>query len=78
MAALAGGNVSIQRLDGRPLEIPLGGDVTAPGATRVVRGEGMPVSKAAGQAGDLHVTFEVAFPKKLSEEKKKLVRQALA
>ena len=52
--------------------------MTAPGATRVVRGEGMPVSKAAGQAGDLHVTFEVAFPKKLSEEKKKLVRQALA
>ena len=36
--------------------------VATPGAERVVRGEGMPISKAPGQKGNLRIKFDVRFP----------------
>ncbi len=79
VTALAGDNVNVVGLDGRSITIPLK-DIVAPGSTRVIQGEGMPISKSGGtQRGDLHVTFEVAFPKQqLTAEKKQLLRRALS
>ena len=37
--------------------------VVSPGYVRVVKGEGMPKSKAPGQKGDLRIAFEIQFPK---------------
>ena len=75
--ALAGGRVAIHTLDGRVLTVPLT-DVVTPGSVKVLRGEGMPISKSGGrEKGDLHVKFDVVFPSHLSDDKKRAVRAAL-
>jgi DnaJ-class molecular chaperone len=48
-----------------------------PGATKRIRGEGMPVSKSPGTRGDLVVRFSVTFPPHLSEDKKRDIRRIL-
>lgn len=75
-ALLGEGALAVTTLDGREVSVPLGG-VVAPGATRVVRGEGMPLQRRPGTRGDLLVEFDVQFPAALSEQQKQLVRQAL-
>lgn len=78
MTALTGGSASLVGLDGHSLDIPLT-DVIVPGSTKVVQGQGMPISKTGGQRrGDLHITFEVEFPKHLSNDKKQQLRRILA
>ncbi|WIA33709.1 hypothetical protein OEZ86_006827 [Tetradesmus obliquus] len=47
------------------------------GSERVVAGEGMPISKAPGGKGDLHVKFEVEFPRQLSQQQKEQLRHIL-
>ena len=61
-ALIAGVTVDIPSLDGRILRIPLR-EVVYPGYERVVKNEGMPISKAPGSKGDLKVKFDVKFPK---------------
>lgn len=75
--ALAGTRLEIATLDGRKLSVPVT-EVVAPGATKTLRGEGMPISKSPGSRGDLVIKFEVAFPAHLSEEKKRAIRSLLA
>ena len=74
--ALAGTTLSIATLDGRTLSVPLT-DIVAPGASKTVRGEGMPQSKAPGTRGDLIIKFEVVFPRALGEDKKRALRALL-
>lgn len=75
--ALCGVSTSVTTLDGRALPVTVAG-VATPTATKVVRGEGMPLSRGPpGARGDLHVRFEIAFPKSLSEEQKDALRRAL-
>jgi DnaJ family protein B protein 4 len=62
-ALAAGAAIEVPALDGRLLRVPLQ-EVAAPGSQRVVRGEGMPVSKRPGAKGDLRIKLEVAFPKR--------------
>ena len=38
--------------------------VVVPGAERLVKGEGMPISRRPGQKGDLRVKMSVDFPKR--------------
>ena len=52
--------------------------VISPSACKVIRGEGMPISKAPGTKGDLTIKFDVAFPKSLTDEKKRALRALLA
>ena len=60
--------MDVPSLDNRILRVPLK-EVVAPGAERVVRGEGMPLSKAPGQRGDLRISFQLQFPRsQLSKE----------
>lgn len=74
--ALCGCTVSVQTLDGRSLKIPIN-EVVDPDSERVVAGEGMPITKSAGQRGNLRLRFEVLFPKTLSGLQKQSLRNLL-
>lgn len=67
--ALTGFVKSIPHLDGRTLSIKMApGQIVSPFQTVVYKGEGMPQHEVPSQFGDLHVTFEIAFPKSLTAE----------
>ena len=59
--ALTDSKVDVPALDGRILRVPLK-EVVTPGAERVVKNEGMPLSKQPGQRGNLRIKFDVRFP----------------
>ncbi|KAL4608491.1 hypothetical protein GN956_G24692 [Arapaima gigas] len=75
--ALTGFSVEIQTLDGRFINVPVN-DIVHPKYTKIVPGEGMPMSRDPSQKGNLIIQFEIHFPEKLSADRKRLVRQALA
>ncbi|KAF8069569.1 psi1 [Scenedesmus sp. PABB004] len=62
--ALRGGaGAALTSLDGRRVPVPLGAGPVQPGATVLVRGEGMPISKPPpGRRGDLVVEARVTLP----------------
>jgi len=71
LAAL-GTQVTVPTLDGeRALDIPAG---TQPGEVKVIRGAGMPPLRR-GRTGDLRVVVNVAIPRKLNREQRKLLEQ---
>ncbi len=72
--ALCGPTITVQSLDGRTVTAKVAA-VAGPTVEKVVRGEGMPVSK--GGKGDLRVRFEPIFPKSLSDEQRAAIRAAL-
>ena len=74
--ALCGPTVQVETLDKRQLTVPVSG-IATPTAVKIVKGEGMPLSKDPKSKGDLHVRFEIRFPKKLGDEEKAMVRKAL-
>eukprot|EP01147_Barroeca_monosierra_P001488 gene1488-4646_t len=74
--ALCGCSVSLLTLDERELNIPIN-DVITPSVIKRVAGEGMPLSKNPSEHGDLIIEFNVVFPTNLSDESKRLVRNAL-
>jgi DnaJ-class molecular chaperone len=76
VTALTGGTARVQMPDGRSLSLPISAPPVQPGAARLVVGEGMPISKGGGK-GDLHVTFDVAFPAHLTAQQKTQLRQIL-
>lgn len=61
-ALIAGTTVDVPSLDNRVLRVPLR-EVVTPGYERIVRGEGMPLSKVPGKKGNLRVRFGIQFPK---------------
>ncbi len=74
--ALLGFELTIDHLDGH--KVDLGRDrVTRPFQTVVVKGEGMPVHEAPSTFGDLHVTYEVSFPKSLTAEQIDALKEVL-
>ncbi|XP_029107125.1 dnaJ homolog subfamily B member 13 [Scleropages formosus] len=75
--ALTGFSIEVETLDGRLVNVPVN-DIVHPKYTKVVPGEGMPVSGDPSQRGNLIIQFEIHFPEKLSAESKRLLRQALA
>ncbi|KAK9826370.1 hypothetical protein WJX81_003911 [Elliptochloris bilobata] len=75
--AMSEGKVDVPALDGRTLRVPLK-EVVTPGSERVIRGEGMPVSKNPGQKGNLRLQMDVQFPKRqLSEAEGAQLRRLL-
>ena len=74
--ALTGTTVELETLDGRMLRIPVN-EIIHPGMNKVVAGEGMPITKNPGTKGNLRITFEVLFPRQLSDAQKEVLRQAL-
>jgi molecular chaperone DnaJ len=70
--AALGTTVEVPTLDGpRDLQIPAG---TQPGETMTIRSAGMPPLHR-GRRGDLRVVVNVAIPKKLSKEQRRLLEQ---
>lgn len=67
--ALVGATIRVPLLNGRTLDI-CPGCVIYPGYTHTSPGNGMPISKKPGEAGDLVVEFDVVFPTSLTEEQK--------
>lgn len=76
VTALTGGTAPVQLLDGKSLDIPVSPPVNH-GEVRVLKGQGMPVSKEQGLNGDLFVKLEVAFPAQLSTQQKEQLRRIL-
>lgn len=76
VAALTGGQATVQLLDGRAVHVPMHTPVNH-GEVRIIRGEGMPISKEPGKKGDLHVKLEVVFPKQLSAQQKEMLLKIL-
>jgi len=74
--ALTGCTVHIQTLDNRKLAIPIN-EVVSPGYRKVVRGEGMPLSKSPSTRGNLIIKFDVSFPSQLTEKQKNQIRETL-
>ena len=70
--AALGTTVRVPTLDGEvELEFPAG---TQPGETRLLRGRGMPVLQGFGR-GDHRVFVNVAVPRRLTEEQRRLLEQ---
>lgn len=58
LEALVGFKKKFSHMDGH--EVPLeSSEITRPGQTRVIKGEGMPVGGHGGKFGDLHVKFSI-------------------
>jgi len=74
--ALTGCTVEIHTLDDRVLHIPIN-DVVQPGYTKVVPGEGMPLTNEPKQKGNLIIEFDIEFPTSLTPERKELIKRAL-
>jgi molecular chaperone DnaJ len=68
--ASLGATVSVETLDG-PVELELDAGVQ-PGEVRVLRGRGMPVLQGFGR-GDHRVLVNVAVPRRLSDEQRRLL-----
>jgi DnaJ family protein B protein 4 len=76
LEALTGTTVELMTLDGRMLRIPIN-EIITPGYQKVVKGEGMPISKEPGTKGDLIIKFNIIFPKYLSAEQKQRLKEIL-
>ncbi|XP_017563234.2 dnaJ homolog subfamily B member 13 [Pygocentrus nattereri] len=75
--ALTGFSLEVETLDGRLLNVPVN-DTVHPQYSKVVTGEGMPLSSNPSTKGNLIIQFTTRFPEKLTAEKKQLLKQALA
>ena len=77
--ALLGFHTSVQHLDRAGRRITLDGEgVTQPEEVRTVKEEGMPRHEFASEHGDLHVTYHIQWPKRLSEQQKEAVKALLS
>lgn len=74
--ALCGTTIQLTHLDGRPLNVDVK-EVVSPHMTKSIRGQGMPITKNPGTFGDLIVKFDIQFPRSLSDDQKRGLRQIL-
>ena len=70
--AALGATMTVETLEG-PVEVELAAGVQ-PGEVRVLRGKGMPVLQAFGR-GDHRVLVNVAVPRRLSDEQRRLLEE---
>eukprot|EP00920_Eleutheroschizon_duboscqi_P006788 GHVT01015859.1.p1 GENE.GHVT01015859.1~~GHVT01015859.1.p1 ORF type:complete len:344 (+),score=55.40 GHVT01015859.1:608-1639(+) len=52
-------------------------DVISPTSKKVVKGQGMPVKSQPGQFGDLIIEYDIVFPRSLTQEQKRKVKDVL-
>ncbi|ETW51736.1 hypothetical protein C923_00173 [Plasmodium falciparum UGT5.1] len=74
--ALTGHKFTIITLDNRDIDIQVD-EIVTPLTTRVITSEGMPYMENPKMKGNLIIEFDIIFPKKLSDEQKKLIKEAL-
>eukprot|EP00775_Hariotina_reticulata_P009080 gene9080-9250_t len=75
--ALCGCEFAVQTLDNRVLTISTRDEIIQPQSTKIIRGEGMPISKFPGQKGNLVIKFDVVFPRQLNSSQKEQIRMLL-
>jgi DnaJ family protein B protein 4 len=75
-AALCGTTLELVGLDGRRLRIPIT-EVVHPHYQKMMKGEGMPLSKEPHKRGDLYIKFNIQFPISLTEQQKSQLRNTL-
>ncbi|CEF67628.1 DnaJ-like-2 [Strongyloides ratti] len=76
--ALCGCTKYIETLDGRILEYHLiPGEVVQPKSLKLIRNEGMPYRKCPSDKGNLMIIFDVVFPKSITEDKIKTLKELL-
>ena len=73
--ALCGTQFSVNSLDGASIDVDTSDVVIYPGYVKAIKGQGMPNSKT-GDKGSLLITFDVSFPRKLTQAQKQLILQA--
>ena len=59
------------------LLLSLSCQVVGPDSVKVLRGQGMPISKSPSNRGDLKIRFKVDFPRSLSQTQAETVRRTL-
>jgi DnaJ family protein B protein 4 len=74
--ALIGHTVTLKTCDGRILNIPCS-DIIHPGYEKVIQNEGMPILKEPGKKGNLHIKFDLKFPKHLTPDQKTSIKKIL-
>ena len=74
--ALCGATVQVPLIDKRTHTLHLH-EVVQPTSTRILRGEGMPLSKNPNRRGDMIVSFDIKFPSKLSWNSKEEISRVL-
>ena len=74
--ALAGFELELKHLDGHKVKIGAK-DITRPFQVRTFKGQGLPRFEEYSKFGDMHVTYEVDFPKNLSADQKAQLRKLL-
>lgn len=72
--SLLGFNKTIQAVDGRKIPLSRSSPIQ-PSSENVYPGLGMPISKHAGQKGDLKITYKIDYPLSLTPEQKQLISQ---
>uniref|UniRef100_A0AAV2IR95 J domain-containing protein n=1 Tax=Knipowitschia caucasica TaxID=637954 RepID=A0AAV2IR95_KNICA len=75
--ALCGCTINVPTLDSRMMPLPCS-DIIKPGATRRLRGEGLPLPKSPSQKGDLVVEFQVLFPDRIPPQSREIIKHSLA
>ena len=75
--ALAGFDKAFTHFDGHEVRLKRDG-ITTPGLVETIAKEGMPVHNQHKKFGNLVVTYEVDFPKKLTEKQKGEVKKLFA
>uniref|UniRef100_A0A383WPC8 Chaperone DnaJ C-terminal domain-containing protein n=1 Tax=Tetradesmus obliquus TaxID=3088 RepID=A0A383WPC8_TETOB len=75
--ALCGTEFQVQTLDGRAITVSTKDEVVTPHTSKIIRGEGMPISKQPGSRGNLVIKFDVAFPRQLNSSQKEQIRSVL-
>jgi DnaJ-class molecular chaperone len=72
--AVLGGEVSVQTLAGKTLRLKIP-ETTQPAQRFRLRGHGLPPLGGSGDAGDLYVTIDVALPRSLGDEERRLFKE---
>ncbi|KAG0351695.1 hypothetical protein BC939DRAFT_392096 [Gamsiella multidivaricata] len=74
--ALLGFDLELKHLDGKPIKLTRGENVTPYGYVQTLKGQGMPIKGSRGDFGDMFVEYKVEFPEKLTEDQRSLVATA--
>ena len=75
--ALSDCSLQIPTLDKRQISLACP-EVVSPYYTKLIPGEGMPISKKPGSKGDLTIRFHILFPQYLNGTKRVKIRELLA
>jgi DnaJ-related protein SCJ1 len=77
--AILGFRKNIRHLDSHYTEFSSkANEVVQPFSVKIIKNEGMPKHNDPGSFGDMHVKFNVKFPKKLSDKDKELLKRLFA